>query len=165
MHLVGAPSESTSFRGKQCRVYRPGSTPSSTKPSRGIISCNTQMGPSTNHLLISPSALFNNSSVSNLELAVVEGKCLCICLPKAVQQLERREATAKENKRMQETLQACVHGSAQHISQLLARCMQLDARETLFCCPTRHSQIIDRLYCRYNDEGVRYVKISGVQGR
>lgn len=44
MHLVGAPSESTSFRGRQCRVYRPGSTPSSTKPSRGIISCNTQMG-------------------------------------------------------------------------------------------------------------------------
>ena len=49
MHRVGAPSESTNLRGRQCRVYSPGSTSSSTRPSRGMISCTTT--PSVHHSL------------------------------------------------------------------------------------------------------------------
>ena len=39
MHRVGAPSEFTSFMGRHCSSYSPGSTSSSTRPSSGIISC------------------------------------------------------------------------------------------------------------------------------
>ena len=39
MHRVGAPSELMSLMGRHCSSYSPGSTPSSTSPSKGMISC------------------------------------------------------------------------------------------------------------------------------
>ena len=38
MHRAGAPSDPTSLMGRQCTVYSPGATPSSTKPSTGMMS-------------------------------------------------------------------------------------------------------------------------------
>ena len=39
MHRAGAPSELMSLMGRHCSSYSPGSTPSSTSPSKGMISC------------------------------------------------------------------------------------------------------------------------------